>query len=554
MTQVCDYIAKFLRQHGVTDAFGIPGGVILDLMYAFDRHGVTPHLSYHEQAAGFAAAGYAQASDKVGVAYATRGPGFTNLITPIADAYYDSIPVLFFTAHAVSALPNEGRLVANQEMDTCGMVRNITKYAVRIDRVEDVIPQINKAWSEATSGRKGPVLIDIATCLFRINIDDTELQNLLTQPNNVSNLVELFYDEVNSAKRPVLLVGDGINQSNTREAVNVLIEKLGLPVLSSRFAHDVVKKHECYYGYIGSYACRYANFILSKADLIVVLGNRLGFPANSESYSPITRQAKFLRFDIDANELSKHHNMQQGHIVNLPDLITALVASQKSAVGHEKWIACCDKLRQSLWCVDVIGIHKQISDILQIIPDGTTVINDVGNHACWVSRASAYSKTSHRTLYSKSFGALGCALGKAIGAFYSTRRPVLVFTGDQGLQMNIQELQFIAQHRLPICIVVLNNHASGMIKDRERAAGFAYSLNTTLDSGYSVPNFDKLAKAYGIEVLDCVPANIKFPVLMNLSINHDIPLAPTLPNGRPCQDMEPRLSSEIFIQLNELSG
>lgn len=446
--KVSEYIAQYLQKQGVTDAFGIPGGVILELMYALDAtEGITPHLSFHEQCAGFAACGYAQAGRKLGVAYATKGPGFTNLLTAMADAYYDSIPVLFITAHSAATLPEGCRLVADQDMDTCGMVRNITKYAKRIDDIEEISISLEKACQIAKDGRKGPVFLDIAASLFKKEMISSASVHHQVEHIDTEKYVSLICSEIKLAKRPVILLGDGINQSATNDAINRFIEKAGVPVLSSRYCHNIVRNQEYYYGYVGSHGIRYANFILSKADLVVSLGNRLYFPSNSASYSKIINHAKFLRFDIDNGELNKHLQMLAGKQVDMASLVPALAMTDTDCGNHKEWLEVCKTLKFQLKDEDVNETVLLLSKLLKTLPKDCIIVNDVGNNEFWMSKACVYAGIANRTLYSKSFGALGNALGKAIGAYYATKRPVVAFVGDQGVQMNIQELQYITSVR-----------------------------------------------------------------------------------------------------------
>lgn len=555
--KVSEYIAQYLQKQGVTDAFGIPGGVILELMYALDAtEGITPHLSFHEQCAGFAACGYAQAGGKLGVAYATKGPGFTNLLTAMADAYYDSIPVLFITAHSAATLPEGCRLVADQDMDTCGMVRNITKYAKRIDDIEEISISLEKACQIAKDGRKGPVFLDIAASLFKKEMITSTSVHHQVEHIDTEKYISLICSEIKSAKRPVILLGDGINQSATNDAINHFIEKAGVPVLSSRYCHNIVRNQEYYYGYVGSHGIRYANFILSKADLVVSLGNRLYFPSHSLSYSKIIEHAKFLRFDIDDGELNKHPQMLAGKQVDMASLVPALAMTDTDCGNHKEWLEVCKTLKFQLKDEDVNETVLLLSKLLKTLPKDCIIVNDVGNNEFWMSKACVYAQVKNRTLYSKSFGALGNALGKAIGAYYATRKPVVAFVGDQGFQMNVQELQFIAQHRLPIAIVILNNESSGMIKDREATAGYAYSLHTTRESGYGTPDFSALAKAYGISWFradsEFSLGGIIEPMMIELLIPDNQTLTPSLPRGRDMQDLEPRLDNLKYNKLNAL--
>lgn len=555
--KVSEYIAQYLQKQGITDAFGIPGGVILELMYALDAtEGITPHLSFHEQCAGFAACGYAQAGRKLGVAYATKGPGFTNLLTAMADAYYDSIPVLFITAHSAATLPEGCRLVADQDMDTCGMVRNITKYAKRIDDIEEISISLEKACQIAKDGRKGPVFLDIAASLFKKEMISSASVHHQVAHIDTEKYVSLICSEIKSAKRPVILLGDGINQSATNDAINRFIEKAGVPVLSSRFCHNIVRNQEYYYGYVGSHGIRYANFILSKADLVVSLGNRLYFPSHSLSYSKIIEHAKFLRFDIDDGELNKHLQMLAGKQVDMASLVPALAMTDTDCGNHKEWLEVCKTLKFQLKDEDVNETVLLLSKLLKTLPKDCIIVNDVGNNEFWMSKACVYAGIANRTLYSKSFGALGNALGKAIGAYYATKKPVVAFVGDQGVQMNIQELQYISQHHLPIAIVLLNNSSSGMIKDREAIAGYGYSLHTTEESGYGSPKFSIVAEAYRMVYLRIDEYHsfpiIDRPLFLELSISENQTLTPSLPRGRDIQDLEPRINKELYNRLNKL--
>lgn len=561
--KVSDYVASFLASHGVTDAFGIPGGVILDFIYALDAtDGITPHLSYHEQAAGFAACGYAQASSRLGVAYATRGPGFTNLLSSMADAYYDSIPVLFVTGHTTAILPTESRIIEDQEMDTCAMVSNITKYAKRVDSLDEVQASLEEAYSLAMDGRKGPVFLDIKTSLYKEEIEPTFNSETLNINKIDDSLLQEIVDSIRDAKRPILLVGDGINQCALQNELNEFIWKANIPVLSSRYSHNVVCDPSDYFGYVGSHGIRYANFILSKADFIITLGNRLCFPSGSISYSPIVKNAKILRFDVDKGEFLKHTDIRNKYLVDLMDLLPALAEHEVDYGEHEDWMSVCETLRKDLWNEDRCEVVDNIATILSSSCNEATIISDVGNNEFWVSRACVLAGCVKHTLYSKSFGALGNALGKAIGSYYATGKRSIVFIGDQGFQLNMQELQYISQHQLPIKIVLLDNNSSGMIKDRQTATKRDHYLHTTSDSGYGNPDFKHIVWAYKInlyefeglsqQVIEEIFSHSPYPSLVHVMVDENTILTPSLPKGQPLQDMSPLIDRDRYNFLNAL--
>ena len=545
------YIVDSLIRREVTDAFGIPGGVILPLLYEMESRKplFTPHLSYHEQCAGFAACGYAQASGKIGVAYATRGPGFTNLITAIADAYYDSLPSLFITAHSAPCPPEGMRAMADQEMDTCSMVRNITKMAVRVDDDSTFAETIDKALLVATEGRKGPVFLDIASALFKKEITCIAKEKTVTPvKEDYTKQIDEIATAIRNAKRPIILDGDGVNQSNARELFRQFVKKVNIPVVSSRFSHDLMAREANYYGYVGGHGMRAANFILSKTDLILSLGNRLHFPPKSESYGSVMDHAKLLRVEVDANEFNRDIQNTVNYNCDLSELLSQALDINCDFGNHEEWIKVCDILKTELKKEDINPAIESIISVLKQTDKDTIVVTDVGNNEFWVSRAAVEYGCKNRVLYSKSFGALGCGLGKAIGVYYSSHNPVVCFVGDQGLQLNIQELHYISQHKLPISVILLNNHTSGMIRDRELAV-YDKCLHTTEDSGYRAPDFKALSMAYGFNY---GTLSINGPSLVEMTVDESIGLTPSLPKGRQCQDMIPELQEERYEYLNTL--
>ena len=547
------YIVDSLIKRGVTDAFGIPGGVILPLLYEFDnrKSELVPHLSYHEQCAGFAACGYAQASGNLGVAYATRGPGFTNLITAIADAYYDSLPVIFITAHSAPFPPKGMRVMADQEMDTCSMVSNITKKAERLDDIFSFADDFEELCAIALSGRKGPVFLDVSTRVLSQEVHNcTKVVTSEIQYTKIFDANRII-EALDNAKRPVILAGDGINQANARDLFQQFCKKANIPVVSSRFTHDILEGSEQYYGYVGSHGMRCANFILSKTDLILSLGNRLHFPPKSESFGEILDHARIIRCEIDDSEFYREIPNTTIVHADVRDVLYSLCQVENYG-NHAEWINVCNTLKEKLAATDMSSAIESISNILNMIPSCYAISNDVGNNEFWVSRACVQSGITNRTYYSKSFGALGCGLGKSIGLYYATRMPVLCFVGDQGLQMNIQELQYISQHQLPITIVLINNQSSGMIKDRE-AAVFKRLVHTTLESGYQSPDFRVVCESYGIEYIsDGTIDRFRHnkPYFIEIKIEESLGLVPTLPRGKKCQDMQPSLSTELYDFLN----
>lgn len=561
--KAADWIVDFLISKGVTDTFGLPGAVVLELLYAMDRRKpeLTPHLSYHEQGAAFAACGYAQATGKLGVAYATRGPGMTNMLTAVADAYYDSTPTMFFTAHNSGRKRPEMRVENNQEIDTVTLASSVTKYAVRIDDAAELQRELRKAYAIAVTGRKGPVLLDIAASVLRQEVATDAMPDRETvQMTDAGEISDGIAARLRNAKRPVILIGAGVRQSGTEALVRKLAEKAEIPVLSSRVSHDVMPGSPLYFGFVGSHGTRYGNFILSKTDLILALGNRMAFPVGSGSFRPIVERADIIRVEIDESELLRDVPGSVGYAADLRELLPELLKRDFAGVERTAWLNVCNELKRSLWQWDKTPVTAAIMRILEAAEKETALVCDVGNHSFLVTNACVYSGAANRTLYSGSFGTLGSALPKAVGACCGTGRPVVCFTGDQGFQMNMQELQFIAQRQLPVTVVVVNNFASAMIREREERQ-FSHFVHTTLESGYSVPNLQAVAGAYQLEYR-CMEAadSVSWehivqwdaPCLVELRANGAEQLRPSLPLGKPCQDLEPAIPAELYCRLDSL--
>lgn len=560
-----DWMIDYLIKQGCTDVFGIPGVVVMDFLYAVDRRKpeITPHLSYHEQGGSFAACGYAQVAGRMGVAYSTRGPGFTNMITAIADAYYDSVPIMFITAHSAIELNTDMRVLNNQEIDTICMVKNVTKYAKRIDKLEEFQKEISLACRLANEGRKGPVFLDIYNQLFAKEVDNNFHLNedKIIYKEKYEEVVDKIEEKIQASKRPIILIGNGVRGLEASQLLDKIAYECNIPILSSRVAQDIIPNSKMYYGFVGSRATRYSNFILSKADLIISIGNRMSFPLKSKSFSSIIGKTEIIRVDIDNAELQKDIpnclNYQADALGILDEISKRIIKYEQSS----EWISICDYLREKLNKWDTNSIVDNLMNIMKMADEDMTYICDVGNHSFWVTTAYAYALVKNRILYSGSFGTLGSALPKSIGAYYSTKKPVICFTGDQGIQFNIQELQYISKYQLPITIIIINNSSSGMIMEREKAQYGDYLIHTTLDDGYSYPNFEKIALCYDINYLK-VDINRKTqkinemdlnrPGIIEMIVNRDTELTPRLPIGNPCQNLSPELPKDLYWQLDIL--
>lgn len=318
-----------------------------------------------------------------------------------------------------------------------------------------------------------------------------------------------------------------------------------------------------YFGYIGTHAARSANFILSKADLIIGLGNRMAFPVNSKSYRPLVEKTRIIRIEVDYNEFEREVPCAENYCVDLKELMPLLRNVMIEYTDAGKWLEICRKLKDTLEDYDVNEPVALLADILKRINHEFTITSDVGNNEMWLSRAYIKANNGNRLLYSKTFGALGCSIAKAIGAYYATRKPVICFLGDQGMQLNIQELQMISYNKLPIIIVLLNNLSSGMIREHEEIRHGKDYLLTTEESGYALINAPKITDAYGLKYYEFEKLSVhdknhifqnvpQFPMLIEIKCSIDNNVAPTLKKGDPCQKLFPYIDDELYGELDSL--
>lgn len=553
-----EYLVNELVKYGVSDAFGIPGGVILDLLYELnDNSAITPHLSYHEQAAVFAASGYAQVQGTLGAAYVTRGPGLTNTVTPIADAYSESTPIVLITGHSNMSLECSTRFPADQEVDANMLFGKITKYVARIDQIENFVSEVNIALKRAMEGRKGPVLIDVLSSIWKKDLPCFQAENVIASAESVSQC-DLIYvvQKLRNAQRPVILVGDGVRQSNTVEQIEEFSTINMIPVLSSRCGTDSGASSKYYYGYIGSHGIRYSNAILSKADVVLSLGNRLSFPQNSISYHFISENIEVIQVDIDKHELEKNKG-RKTICADLKEFMQALGTMSCERSDPLKWIKVCGQLKSTLRVYDLNDITMRLGLLISSFDKDTVIVNDVGNNEFWSSRAYVEQNKAQRLMFSKTFGALGCSIPKAIGAYYRIKKPVLCITGDQGFQINSQELNYISYNDVKVCIVVINNRASGMIRDREKIKKYQKYVHTTEESGYRAVDLNKIATAYNLKYYQMQAISSKINEMLQLPCIVELPetddeLIPSLSIGSRIFDMNPRLPKNMIDLIEQM--
>lgn len=564
--KVSDYIARFLRENGCGCVFGYPGGAVthlIDSLYGTD--GVRFIGTYHEQAAAFAAEGYARRKNGPGAALATSGPGAVNLLTGIGSAYFDSVPVLYLTGQVNTyEYKNDLRVrqLGFQETDIVSMAKPVTKYAVRVTDPRDIRFELEKALCVACSGRKGPVLLDLPMDVQRAEVEEGELAGFSEgAPHKARFSVGEAIRLLNGSRRPVFLAGGGVRLSEgAPELLQDVAEKLGVPVVCSLMGRDSFDNgSECYMGMLGTYGNRCANFTAANSDLVVALGSRLDTRQTGTVPESFARGAKLVRVEIDPAELS--HKIKPDEIAVRADAGAFL----------EKLSAAADRIHADWneWRKTVLDYRKRyplfqgcgwggpnsiVNSVSRMLPEGGTAVLDVGQNQMWGAQSFLVTG-GRRLLISGGMGAMGFSLPCAVGAHYAGGGKVFAFTGDGGMQMNLQELELLKRNGLPVKVIVLNNRNLGMIRQFQEMY-FGGRCNATVRD-YEAPCFTKIAEAYGIESLR-VENGTDFtklgrflsapgPGLAEIALPQDTAVVPKLGVGMPIEDQEPPLAREEFL-------
>ena len=569
--KLSDYIVSFLKKKGVTEVYGYPGGMVTHLMDSLSKSGaIRTHLNYHEQASAFCVVGHAQVKHTPSVAFATSGPGATNLITGICDAWFDSIPAVFITGQ-VNAYEGKGTLnvrqLGFQETDVVSMVRGVTKYAVYVENPEQIRFELEKAFHLACSKRPGPVLLDIPMNVFRAEIDAEHLPGFEPEADGMLEMEREAAAEIikrlQSASRPLVIAGSGIRQSAMQAEFEGFINKAQVPVVTSMPAVDVLPDDNPYkFGFIGAYGKRSANMLVDKADLIVTLGTRLDKRQTGNDLKNFAVQAQIIRVDVDAAELE--HAVKQNELSFCCDLKELCPILQREAVRlhTDRWLEICTEIRKVADLHDDTPQTAWLRRFSQIIPEDIHVITtDVGQNQVWAAQAMSLRK-GQRLLFSSGHGAMGYSLPAAIGACCALREKVVSLNGDGGIQMNIQELQTIARERLSVKIVVLNNASLGMIRHFQEMYFSSNYMMTVENQGYAAPDFAAVARAYGIPgvkvSLEDDPGRLRDlldaqgPALIEVDVGNVTYVKPKSVYNLPLSRQTPFIDEDIQKYLMEL--
>jgi acetolactate synthase-1/2/3 large subunit len=565
MVKVSDYIAAFLHAQGVEQVFELTGGMITHLLDSLHLQGKVKIVSiHHEQTAAFAADAVGRLTGVPGVAFATSGPGATNLVTGIGSCYFDSSPAVFITGQ-VNRHEMKGdrpvRQLGFQETDVVSIVQPITKAAWQVREPEDIPEALARAFTIALEGRPGPVLIDIPMDVQYAQIDVspdeipvvTQRQRIETEPLDLGPLFEALAQ----AERPLILAGGGVRAANAIPTLRTLAQKLGVPVVKSLLAVDVMPYDDpLNVGMIGTYGNRWANMAISRSDLMLVVGSRLDIRQTGAQTAAFKGDREIFHVDVETGEINNRVTGVHPIVADLRDFLAqAIPAAEGHTRRYDTWVAEIDALRtewpdtQELENVEGINPNALMHSLSQMSREAGVFVADVGQHQMWAGQSLEIG-ADQRWVTSGGMGSMGFALPAAIGAAFAVApRPVVLVAGDGGFQCNIQELQTVVRNRLPIKMVVLDNGAHGMLRQFQQTY-FDGRYQSSI-WGYSTPDFAKVAEAYGIPghtiaEVDALPKALEWlwsdptqPALLRVMIDTFANAYPKIAFGRPIGEMEP---------------
>ena len=493
-----EIVIECLKEQGVDTVFGYPGGAILNVYDALYKHSdeITHVLTSHEQGASHAADGYARATGKVGVCFATSGPGATNLVTGIATAYMDSIPVVAITCNVgVSFLGKD----SFQEIDIAGVTMPITKHNYIVKDVKNLADTIRKAFTIARTGRPGPVLIDIPK---DVTANKCEYEKVEVKPENITKVdvdpaeIDVAAEMIKASKKPFIFVGGGAVLSGASEVLKEFAHKIDSPVTDSLMGKGAFPgTDDLYTGMLGMHGTKTSNFGVSKCDLLVVVGARFSDRVTGNA-SKFANNAKILQIDIDPAEIDKNIMTDasiHGDIKEVLELLNERLEQQE----HAEWKAQINEYKEKYplsYHPDVLTGPFVVEEIYSQTNGDAIITTEVGQHQMWA--AQFYKYTKPRTfLTSGGLGTMGYGLGASLGAKTGMpEKTVVNIAGDGCFRMNMNEIATAVRHNIPIIQVVINNHVLGMVRQWQNLFyGQRYSATVLNDA----VDFVKLAEAMG---------------------------------------------------------
>ncbi|MFA4915047.1 MAG: thiamine pyrophosphate-binding protein [Syntrophales bacterium] len=592
MEKLTDYLISFLADQGIKHIFGLTGGGVVHLFDSIDKNPhITPVYCHHEQAAALAAVSYSRITNNLGAAIVTTGPGGTNTITGVLSAWQDSIPCIFISGQARIEHTSHGkslRQLGTQEFDILSVVKPITKYSAMVEDAKMIRYHLEKAVYLAKEGRPGPVWIDLPLNFQWAFIDPDSLKGFtptkIDKPDFSAAYAlescEKTYDLLAKAKRPLILAGYGIRSAHAESEFRYLIGKLQIPFVSSWNASDYLPTdNKLYAGRIGIAGQRGANIAVQNCDFLLAIGSRLGIPLTGTLFAAFAREAKIIVVDIDSKELEFKTvrvdlpihcdaKLYLENMLNYPTNSTfeRITPWRQKCENYKKYNMIPMKVGEQESYINPYVFIDILSDELN---NKDIIIVDGGGSNLYISFQAFKVKEGQRFATSSAIAAMGTGLPESIGACFSTNKGrTICLTGDGSLQLNIQELQTIVHHKLPIKIFVMNNDGYLAIRHTQKSFLQSNFTGSSPNGGLTLPDYQKIAKAYGLktvridkdnDLLKGIQGTLKAPgpVLCEIMVSPDQELIATQGfdsnedgtfSPRPLEDMYPFLDRKEFLE------
>ena len=582
--KLADYVMSFLAEKGVKTVFMLPGG---GCMHLVDSLGRNKDLDYvcclHEQAAAIAAESYAQHTNNIGVALVTTGPGGTNTITGVSAAWIDSTPVIFISGQVKRSdlMGCSGvRQMGPQEVNIVPIVQSITKYATTVTEPQKIKSILEEAYYLATTGRKGPVWIDIPLDVQATEIDvDTLVEFVVPKEDNIldEELINKTKVSLEKAKRPLILAGNGIKLAGASEVLEKLVKQLNIPFLLTWKSIDMVDyDNDNYFGCPGGMGHRYANFILQNCDCLLILGSRLDCSLTAFNHENFAPRARKIMVDIDETEINKMKMPLEAKIVADVKAVLLELTKQEyniASAEREDWLKYCQTMKNKYPVVlpeyhqeqEYINTYLFVEELCKQLDENDVIVPESSGGAGEITYQALKVKKGQKIKNAAGLGSMGFGLPYALGACIANdKKRTILINGDGAFQLNIQELATIVQQNLPIKIFIWNNSGYASIMGTQRNFFEGNYVASNNDSKLYLPDIVAVAKAYGLKTFKLnavseIEETIKNVLNTEGTVLCEVKVSPTqitsprvqamkLPNGnmisKPLEDMWPYLPED----------
>ena len=544
-----EIIIECLKEQGVDTVFGYPGGTILNVYDALYKHSDEIHhvLTSHEQGASHAADGYARATGKVGVCMATSGPGATNLVTGIATAHMDSIPMVAITANVATGLLGRDSF---QEVDIAGVVMPITKYSMIVKDIHDLAPAIRRAFTIAQSGRPGPVLVDVTKDVTAAVTEYTYQEPTPIAPYT-AEMLESDLDQaaklISEAEKPFIFVGGGAITSGAAEELRKFAHTINSPVTDSLMGKGAFSgEDELYTGMLGMHGTKTSNLGVTKCDLLITVGARFSDRVTGNT-AKFAQNAKIIQIDVDAAEINKNIKVDCSIIGDVKEVLKEL-NKKIHPKNHDAWVKEVEDMKAKYplkYNQEGLTGPCVIEELYRVTKGDAIVVTDVGQHQMWAAQYYKY-KEPRTLITSGGLGTMGYGLGAAIGAKFGRPDKVVVnIAGDGCFRMNMNEVATAARNNLPLIEIVINNHVLGMVRQWQTLFYDHRYSSTILDDKVDFVKFAESMGAVGIRVTkkeEVGPAiekaiALNTTVVLDCQIDCDDKVFPMVPAGAPIEEV-----------------